>query len=102
MKQKLLAYKMTKDKTIQEQLEDFSKITDDLENIDVKITDEDKAIMLLNSLPKSFDNLKDAMLYEKPDITYAEVKSSVKTKDLHLRMDKDSNTTGESLMVHGR
>jgi len=36
------------------QLTKFNKIFDDLENIDVHLKDEDKAILLLCSLPRSF------------------------------------------------
>lgn len=37
------------------QLEDFNKTVDDLENIYVFIGDEDKTILLINALPKSYN-----------------------------------------------
>nr|KYP56855.1 hypothetical protein KK1_003104 [Cajanus cajan] len=40
--------------SIQEQLGDFNKILDDLKNIEVKLEDEDKTFLILNSLSKSF------------------------------------------------
>lgn len=63
MKQKLYAYKITEDRSMEDQIDEFNKALDDLENLDVKLEDEDKAILLLNALPKSYDHLKDAMLY---------------------------------------
>ena len=56
---------------------------DDLENIDDKLEDEDKAIILLSALPKSFDHLRDAMLYgREKTITLEEVQCALKSKEL--------------------
>ena len=52
MKQRLYSYKFLEGKGVLEQLEDFNKAVDDLKNIDVTIGDEDKAILLLNALPR--------------------------------------------------
>ena len=57
MKQRLYSYRFLEDRGISEQLEEFNKAVDDLENINVQINDEDKAIMLLNALPKNYDHL---------------------------------------------
>ena len=62
MKKRLYSYSFTEDKSIVEQLEDFNKSIDDLEAVDVKITDEDKAILVLNALPNSYDQMRDAIL----------------------------------------
>lgn len=51
MKQILFSYKFTEDRGIGEQLDEFNKSLDDLENLDVKPEDKDKTIMLLNALP---------------------------------------------------
>ena len=63
VKQRLYSYKFTEDKSVIEQLGDFNKAIDDLENIDATIGDEDKAILLLNALPKSYEQLRDAIMY---------------------------------------
>ncbi|XP_042012090.1 secreted RxLR effector protein 161-like [Salvia splendens] len=56
---------------LDEQLEEFNKIIDDLGFVDVKISDEDKAILTLIALPSSYNQLSDAIIYgrDKP-ITY--------------------------------
>ena len=83
MKQRLYSYRFREDKSLLEQLDEFNKSIDDLENIDVSLGDEDKAIILLNALPKSYEQLKDAMLYGRErTITLEEVQSALKTKDL--------------------
>ena len=56
LKQQLYTFKMIESRTVTEQLVDFNKILDDLENIEVKLEEEDKALLLMNSLPKSFEH----------------------------------------------
>ena len=46
-----------------EHLDDFNKIITDLLNLDVKIDDEDKALLLLNSLPESYEFLVTTLLH---------------------------------------
>ena len=82
MKQKLYSYKILDDKSISEQLDEFNKAIDDLENIDVEMEDEDKTIILLNALPSSFDHLKDVMLNgRETTITLEEVQCALKAKE---------------------
>jgi len=50
-------------KSLARRLVDFNKTLDDLENIDVKLDDEDKVLLLLNSLCKFFDNFNDTLFY---------------------------------------
>ena len=79
----------------------FNKIIDDLENIDVKLEDEEKAIILLNVLPRSFEQLKDAMLYgRETSIILEEVQSALKSKELQKQGSKGhSDPMVESLVV---
>ena len=65
--QQLYSFKMVESKAIMEQLTEFNKIIDDLENIEVQLEDEDKDILLLCALLKSFESFKDTMLYGKED-----------------------------------
>nr|KYP53352.1 Retrovirus-related Pol polyprotein from transposon TNT 1-94 [Cajanus cajan] len=73
---------------------------DDLENIEVQLEDEDKALFLLNSLPRNFEHFKDAILYGKElDITLDEVQTSIRTKELQRQQDHKTDDNGESLNV---
>jgi len=65
LKQQLYSFKMVESKSITEQLMEFNKIVYDLANIEVNMEDRDKALLLLCSLPKSFENFKDVILYGK-------------------------------------
>ncbi|KAL1543753.1 hypothetical protein AAHA92_20688 [Salvia divinorum] len=98
--QRLYSYRFLEDRGIYEQLEEFNKAVDDLENIDVQINDEDKAILLLNALPTDYDHLRDAMVYgREKTITLAEVQSALRAKELQRGSSKPQEAVAESLHV---
>ncbi|KAE8700517.1 hypothetical protein F3Y22_tig00110556pilonHSYRG00215 [Hibiscus syriacus] len=103
LKQRLYSFKMHEEKSITEQIDEFNKIIDDLENIDVKMEDEDKALLLLNSIPKSYEHFKDAMLYGRvQSISMEEVQSLIRAKELQKKHDMDEENSGDGLTIRGR
>ncbi|KAL1535775.1 Retrovirus-related Pol polyprotein from transposon TNT 1-94 [Salvia divinorum] len=100
LKQKLLTFKITEGKSLLEQLEEFGKCIDDLENIDEEIKDEDKALMLLNSLPKSYEHFNDVMLLGRESkISYEEVYSALKLRNSQKSTAKPLDPAAESLYL---
>lgn len=100
IKQCLYSYKFVEEKGISEQLDDFNKTIGDRENVDVQLEDEDKAILLLNSLPKSFEHLKDAMLFgRETSITMEEVQHALRAKELQKQNEDQSGHQPEALNV---
>jgi len=100
LKQQLYSFKMVESKTVTEQLTEFNKILDDLENIEVQIEDEDKTILLLCALPISFESFKDTMLYGKEGtVTLEEVRAALRTNELTKSKDLRSDENGEGLSV---
>lgn len=61
MKHILYSYKFFEEQGIGEQLDEFNKLLDDLENL--------KVIMLLNALPKCYEHLMNAMLFGRESTT---------------------------------
>lgn len=103
MKQRLYSFKIGEDMSISDQMDDFIKILDDLENIEVKLEDQDKALILLNSLPRSYEKFKNALLYgREQSIALEEVQSAIKAKELQKRIHAQGQTQGESLNNKGR
>ncbi|KAL8487334.1 hypothetical protein ACS0TY_023853 [Phlomoides rotata] len=106
VKQKLLDFRMSEDKDLNEQLDTFNRYIDDLEDLDVKLEDDDKALMLLNSMPRSLDNFKDAVLFGRQDeVSCDRVLAAVKTKILRVqgrdaKADKVTHDPAESLNVN--
>lgn len=99
LKQKLYSFRMTDDKLITVLIDDFNKILDDLSCIDVAVQDEDQAIMLLNALPKSYEQFKDPIIFGRSAITSEEVKTMVKTKELQKIQDQKEEHQTESLNI---
>ncbi|KAL8544678.1 hypothetical protein ACS0TY_005056 [Phlomoides rotata] len=102
VKQKLLDFRMSDGKDLNEQLDTFNRYIDDL---DVKMDDDDKALMLLNALPKSLDSFKDSVLFGNQDgVSYDTVLTAVKTKILRVqgrdvKAEKKAHDPAESLNI---
>ncbi|GJX69946.1 zinc finger, CCHC-type containing protein [Tanacetum coccineum] len=58
LKKKLYTFQMHPDKSQSEYIDEFHKQVDDLAAIDIAISDEDQAFLLLTSLPSYYNNLK--------------------------------------------
>ncbi|KAJ9701353.1 hypothetical protein PVL29_006623 [Vitis rotundifolia] len=54
---------MHENKSIEDCLDEFNKLVLDLENFDIKVDSQDKAIILLNPLPKSLKHFKGTLKY---------------------------------------
>ena len=52
---------------------DYNKILVDLQNLEVDISSEYKALLLLNSLPDTYDHLITTLLYGKDEIKFDDV-----------------------------
>ncbi|XP_058192053.1 uncharacterized protein LOC131309434 [Rhododendron vialii] len=88
-KKKLFRFQFRAGSSMNEHLSDFNKILADLQNLDANILDEDKALILLNSLPTSYDHLVTTLLYDK--CAYCHNKGHWK-RDCHVLRSKDSNS----------
>ena len=98
---KLYTLKMTPGMSIEEHFDHFNKIILDLENIDIAISDEDKAILLLTSLDASYTNMKEAIMYGRDILTFDEVQSILHARELH-KQEESKEELGEGLNIRGR
>ncbi|KAL5575220.1 hypothetical protein UlMin_016919 [Ulmus minor] len=81
LKVKLFTWKMTEGRDLQGHIDDFNKLVMDLENIGVEYEDEDKALVLLYSLSRSYETLVDILQHGRDTISLEDVVSSLKTKE---------------------
>nr|KYP61706.1 Retrovirus-related Pol polyprotein from transposon TNT 1-94 [Cajanus cajan] len=93
---------MEEEKSLKKHVDDFNKIILDLKSIDVKIDDEDQAIILLSSLPKRFEHFVDTMLYGKASLIMAEVKATLNSKEIQRNGDSKGEQVAEGLFTRGR
>jgi hypothetical protein len=102
LKQRLYGLKMAEGSDLSQHINIFNQIIDDLKRVDVKFEDEDKALMLLNSLPTSstYENLVTTLTWGKEtleleDVTRALVAFHQRKKNI------DENSQVEGLVVNG-
>ncbi|XP_062085702.1 methylesterase 17-like, partial [Humulus lupulus] len=77
-------------KIVEDHLGDFNKIILDMENIDIKIEDEDQVIIVLNSLPSDrYEHFVDTIMYENGSLTLEEIQSALMSKDLKKKSEQN-------------
>ena len=62
LKKALYSFKMSEDRVLTKLLDTFNKLILDMKGIEVSINDEDQALLLLCSLPKSHARFKETLL----------------------------------------
>ncbi|KAI5675631.1 hypothetical protein M9H77_06581 [Catharanthus roseus] len=67
---------------------------------DNNISDENIAVILLNALPESFNDVKSAIKYNKDGLSLSDVKNALNSKGLDLQ--KENKSHSENLFVRGR
>ena len=100
LKEQLFGFKMDSLKNLEENLDDFKKIIVALANIDEKISEENQAIILLNSLPESFKDIKVAIKYGRDSLTLEDILGALRSKELENKIERRNNSEG--LQVRGR
>ncbi|GJU43455.1 retrotransposon protein, putative, ty1-copia subclass [Tanacetum coccineum] len=81
LKKKLYTFYMPVGRKIFEHIDEFNKIVLDFANIEVKFKDEDLALLLLTSLPASYEHFIDTLLYGLEALTLEDGFTSVKGGD---------------------
>ncbi|GJZ88583.1 putative reverse transcriptase domain-containing protein [Tanacetum coccineum] len=97
LKDRLYTFRMKPGTSVQDHLDEFNTILIDLENLDVDIDDDDKAVLLVISLPLSYKHFKEIMLYgNRETLSFDDVKSAFLSKQ---KYDDDVEPeSGEGLL----
>lgn len=95
---------MSEQKFIEENLDAFLKVVDNLESLNINISDEDQAVQVLSSLPPLYDSLVHTLKYGngKENLTLKEVTTSTYSKEAELRekrLTEKSRSGAEGLVV---
>ncbi|KAA0032415.1 copia-like retroelement pol polyprotein [Cucumis melo var. makuwa] len=78
---------MDQSKSLEENLDEFQKIIIDLNNISEKMSDENQAVILLNSLPETYREVKAAIKYGRDSLTMSIVLDALKTRNLEMKKE---------------
>ncbi|KAH9754233.1 hypothetical protein KPL71_015385 [Citrus sinensis] len=93
-KKRLYTLQMEEGSSLTTHIDAFNRIILDLEDINVKIEDEDKAIILLSSLPPSYEHFVDTLLYGRQSLAMQDVKEALSSKE---SFKKSETKDGEGL-----
>ncbi|GKB22079.1 retrovirus-related pol polyprotein from transposon TNT 1-94, partial [Tanacetum coccineum] len=95
-------YYTSPDMKLGDHIDEFNKLILDLGNIDIEIEDEDRALKLLRSLPSSYENFVETLLYGRESLTMEDVLATLNSKELKKRTEGTREETGDGLYVKGR
>nr|KYP36889.1 Retrovirus-related Pol polyprotein from transposon TNT 1-94 [Cajanus cajan] len=90
LKRRLFVHHMKEDTPLQDHLDELNSILMELRDIDVKIEDEDAAMILLASLPPSYESFVNSLSVGKECIMMKEVKSCLHSRELRFKASANS------------
>ncbi|GKC30759.1 zinc finger, CCHC-type containing protein [Tanacetum coccineum] len=102
LKKKLYTYYMSPGTKLGDHIHEFNKLILNLANIDIEIENEDQALMLLTSLPSSYKNFVETLLYGRGSLTMEDVLATMNSRELKKRTEGTKEETGDGLYVRGR
>ncbi|GKC36843.1 zinc finger, CCHC-type containing protein [Tanacetum coccineum] len=102
LKKKLYTCYMSPGTKLGDHIDEFNKLILDLANIDIEIEDEDQALMLLTSLPSSYENFVETLLYGRESLTMKDVLATLNSRELKKRTEGTKEEAGDGLYVRGR
>jgi len=101
LKQKLYGLKMQEGNDLTQHVNIFNQIITDLAQLDVKIEDEDRAIILLCSLPFSYEHIVTTLTYGKETIKVEEITAVLLAHNQRKQNAGESSSQGDSLYIKG-
>nr|GEW25148.1 retrovirus-related Pol polyprotein from transposon TNT 1-94 [Tanacetum cinerariifolium] len=81
LKKKLYMHYMSLGTKLDDHIDKFNKLILDLANIDIEMEDEDQALMLLTSLPSSYEKFVETLLYGRESLTIEDVLATLNSRE---------------------
>ncbi|KAG6390907.1 hypothetical protein SASPL_148652 [Salvia splendens] len=105
LKQRLFRLHKQEGKPLRDHLENLNKILLDLRNVEVKVEDEDAALILLVSLLKSYKNFVESFMTGKETLSLEDVRSVIHVREYRQQATSsatESQASGLSAMGTGQ
>ena len=102
MKRRLYTFSMKDGVAMKDHVDEFNKLILDLENVNIILEDEDRALILLSSLPESYEHFVDTLLYGRQTLSLKDVKDALESKDLKKRAELKDQNNAEGLVAKGK
>ncbi|KAL0312263.1 UNVERIFIED_CONTAM: hypothetical protein Sradi_5625600 [Sesamum radiatum] len=100
--EKFLKYKLDLSKNIDENIDEFTKLIQDIKLTGDKSIDDYSPIVLLNAIPDTYNDVKSAIKYGRDSVNLETVINGLKSKEIDLKTNKPSQSSNEVNMVRGR
>ncbi|KAL0402478.1 UNVERIFIED_CONTAM: Retrovirus-related Pol polyprotein from transposon TNT 1-94 [Sesamum latifolium] len=97
--EKFSRYKLDVSKTIDDNMDDFTKLIQDIKLTDDKNIDDYSPIVLLNAIPETYGDVKSAIKYGRDSVNLETVISGLKSKEIDLRTNRPSQNQPEVNLV---
>ena len=105
IEEEVLSLPVKKGLSINEYINNYTKLHIDLVNMDVKIDEEDKAVILLNFLPdEEYETFTLTLINGRQTINYSDVLAALVNYEVKRqnRLSSSESTSAEALVVRGR
>jgi hypothetical protein len=101
LKQKLYGLKMQEGSDLAGHINVFSQMVTDLEQLGVKFETEDKEIILMCSLPSSYEHVVTTLTYGKESIKVEDITAALLARELRIKNGVVDGPLGDALLVRG-
>lgn len=100
--ERFFSFKMDSSKELDDNLNVFNKLVQDIVNCGESVPETYKAIILLNAIPDIYREVKNAIKYGRDILTPEIVVDSLRSKEMEMRAEKHDRKSGEIHMMRGR
>ncbi|KAL0458771.1 UNVERIFIED_CONTAM: hypothetical protein Slati_0504300 [Sesamum latifolium] len=100
--EKFFRYKLEVSKSIDDNIDDFTKLIQDIKLTGDKNIDDYTPIVLLNAIPEIYSDVKAAIKYGRDNVSLGTVISGLKSKEIDLKTNSPSQYQQEVNFVRGR
>ncbi|TYK27723.1 Retrovirus-related Pol polyprotein from transposon TNT 1-94 [Cucumis melo var. makuwa] len=101
IREKLFSFKMNQNKNLDENLDEFKKLTNALNQTREKLGAESEAAILINLIHDTYKEVKTSLKYGRETITVNSVITALKSKELELKTENKTSNAAESLFSKG-
>jgi hypothetical protein len=102
LNRKFFSFKYVEGTSMPEHLNNLNKILVDLQNLEVEIADEDKTVMLINSLPDTYEHLATTLMYGKDTLRFDDLSNALTNDEYQMKDKQTQSETSGALIVRGR
>ncbi|KAL0427258.1 UNVERIFIED_CONTAM: hypothetical protein Slati_2900600 [Sesamum latifolium] len=100
--EKIFRYKLDLSKNIEEKIDEFTKLVQDIKLTGDKNIDDYTPIVLLNAIPETYSDVKAAIKYGRDNVSLDTVINGLKSKEMYIKTNKTNQPNSEVNFVRGR